>query len=118
MAEKKRASKSPKVKYPIHKKGKHCGYEEYADGSIKVALMYADPLADAGKEADAVEALLKAITEQCHRLLIPITAAQNRFWENVTEDYGLELDRFDYTYNRQTQIITRKDRVVPEKDNR
>jgi hypothetical protein len=99
-----------KNKYPIRKMGKHCGYDEYEDGSIKIAPMYADSFQKANEEAAAVDALLRAVTEQCHRLLVPITAAQQSFWKSLEEDYDFDFEKFDYTYNQQTKIITRTEK--------
>jgi len=79
-----------KEKWPQKKMGLHCGYDLYEDGSIKAAPRYVDALKQIATEREALNALLKVVTEQCHRLLIPITERSKRTWDDLQDDYGLD----------------------------
>jgi len=103
--------KKKNVKYPIHKKGKYCGYEEYEDGSIEIAPQYSQRMNSVLREQSAVDALLRSVTEQCHKLLVPIIEEKERFWRMIADDYGLDLNK--YNYSLQGNIVTRKDKDTP-----
>lgn len=76
--------------FPQHKMGKRCGYEVYADGSIKPAPEYADRFEIASREQLAIKMLLGHVMEHCaaqqRRVLVDFDA----IWGAVCEDYGLE----------------------------
>ena len=96
-----------KVKWPIHKSGKNCGYDEFEDGSIGIAPMYARKIQDALESEKALDDLLAAVTKQCHALFIPITRSKKEFWDDVVNDYGLDLNQFDYSYDTRSNRITK-----------
>jgi len=97
-----------KIVYPIHKMGKYCGYDEHEDGSIVIAPQYVQRFSVITTQERSVDRLLKAVTEQCHNLLVPIIKEKERFWSDVIEDYGFDADKYIYTYNDGT--ITRKEK--------
>lgn len=104
MATKKRR----KPQYPIHKMGKHCGYEEYEDGSIKPAPMYLKQIEEALESEAAMHAFIESFTKQMYKLFKPIHAQKARFWESIRNDYGLDEDNFVYSYHRDTQKISKE----------
>jgi hypothetical protein len=97
-----------KIKYPIHKSGKNCGYDEFEDGSIRVADYYAIPMTEAMVSERAVRNLLESMTKQCHQLLIPIEKKYKDFWDVIKEDYGLDFEKYTYSFNYETKILSRK----------
>ena len=78
-----------KVKYPIHKSGKFCGYDEYEDGSIEIAPQYQEMWNKREEEKAALEALIKSVIAQAHILMIPLENRRKTWWEKVREDYNL-----------------------------
>ena len=99
--------KTKHIKYPIHKMGKTCGYNEFQDGSIEIAGTYWMPMNEAFEQTEALDALLASVTAQCHKLLVPIERNKRRFWDSVEEDYKLDFEKFHYFYNNKTHIITK-----------
>ena len=102
------------IHYPIHKDGKICGYEEYEDGSIKIALSHSQKIDDAMFERTTIIELINSVIAQCQKLLVPIMKAQERFWDNVREDYDLDMKKWEYTYDRESKIISRKEKPKEE----
>jgi hypothetical protein len=96
-----------KDKWPKHKAGKRCGYDEFEDGSISIAPMYSDMIEKILVSEAAIDSLLQAVTAQCHRLLIPLTEEKRNFWSSVKEDYGLDFDGYTYCYNSLAKRICR-----------
>ena len=103
-----------KIKYPIHKMGKTCGYDEYEDGSIKVASIHCQKIDNAMLQEAAVDALLKSVTEQCRNLLIPVMEARRRFWKDVTEDYSFDPNKYSYAYDSVRRVVTKVLKEAPE----
>jgi len=103
-----------KIKYPIHRMGKTCGFEEYEDGSIKIASLHYQKADNASLQEAAADALLKSMTEQCHKLLMPILAAWRHFWKEVVEDYSLDLGKYNYSYNTETKVLSKTLKKAPE----
>lgn len=96
-----------KNKYPIYKMGNFCGYDEYEDGSIKIAPSHYQPLDDALLSEKAVNRLLQSLTEQCHKLLIPIMSVKTHFWDRISEDYSLDSEKYQYSYDPATKMVSR-----------
>ena len=103
-------SNKRKPSYPIHKNGKHCGYEEFEDGSIEVARAHSEKMATLNHAEAAVHSMLDAITRQCHALLNPIEAGKREFWDSLKDDYGLDFDKYDYSYNGNKRVVSRKEK--------
>jgi hypothetical protein len=93
--------------YPRHMMGKMCGYELFEDGSIQIAPSHYQKIDTSRDQEAALQELLAAFTRQCHQLAIPITQLKEVFWQGVKEDYGLDFDKYDYTYNHMTHKISR-----------
>ena len=104
MAEKKN------IKYPISKMGKNTGYVEYEDGSIKIAPLYSSQIDNIIISREAVDELLKSVTAQCQKLVIPLVRAQIQFWEEIRNDYGLDFDKIQWAYDGSKKTITPKER--------
>ena len=96
-----------KDKWPKHKQGKYCGYELFEDGSIQIARMYADKMTKILSAELALDILLRAVTKQCHELLIPLSIDKKDFWESVKEDYGLDFEIYEYSYTTTNHTITK-----------
>lgn len=93
--------------WPKHMMGKWCGYELYEDGGIKVAPTHSDKMAAAIESEVAINALLEAMTKQCHALMLVVTKEKSGFWNGVKEDYGLDTDKTQYTYDHATRTISK-----------
>jgi len=97
-----------KQKYPIHRMGKHCRYEEFEDGSIQIAPTYVERIQRVIVEKSAVEYLVKTVLEQCKTLLVPIEEAEKDFWRSIVYDYSLDEEKYIYTYiPSNTRVIRR-----------
>lgn len=105
-----------KEKKPQHKMGKHCGYEEHEDGSIEIASIHSDVMDRAMLERDAIDAIVESTTRHCAALMRTSIAGAASFWELVKEDYGLDFDKYHYSYHHHTKRISRtpKPKPVPE----
>lgn len=99
--------KSKKISYPIHKMGLHCGYDEYEDGSIKIAPEHSQHMDDFIAQRNAIDEMLKS----CHEMLVPITRARENFWNDVSRDYGFDREKYLYAYHPDTKTITREERT-------
>lgn len=105
-------AKPKKETGPVHKMGKSCGYEEHPDGSIDVAPMYAERMERALIQEEAVNSLLRAVTGQCSNLMVSVVTDRRDFWDRVKEDYGLDFEKYDYSYSRNLRRIVRKEKAV------
>ncbi|MDQ3748025.1 MAG: hypothetical protein M3367_03255 [Acidobacteriota bacterium] len=94
-----------KPKYPIHKMGKHWGYEEFEDGSIIPAPLYTDNFDRALESEDALREMMDIFVERMHKLFNPIFAAKKHFWDSLRDDYGLDPENFEFTYDRKTKKV-------------
>ncbi len=103
--------KKKKITYPIHKMGKYYGYEEYEDGSIKIAPQYSQQIDDSLLKKTSINEILKSVTEQCSKLLISVIKEQTHFWDSIKEDYGLDYEKYQYFYDGCTKTIKRKEKV-------
>jgi hypothetical protein len=95
-----------RVTYPIKKMGKYCGYEEFQDGSIKVAPMYAGDFHEISMDEQAIQNLIKACMAQCHEIQKNVERRKREFFKNVAEDYSLDMDTLNWRYNMSTQRLT------------
>lgn len=108
------ATRKKKIKYPVHKMGKYCGYDEYEDGSFKPAPMYTDRIDEAMENEASLHAFIKSFTEQMYKLFQPIHKEHKRFWESIRNDYGIDEENFDYSYDGTTKIIRKIPKTKPE----
>jgi hypothetical protein len=76
--------------FPQHKMGKRCGYEVYADGSIKPAPDYADRFEMNARERATVRSLLGHIMDHCATLERRARVEADRIWDEICDDYGIE----------------------------
>lgn len=102
-----------KLKYPIHKQGKRCGYDLYEDGSIRVAPMHSDEWDRIADDQASIDLLLAAVTRHCNDLMKPIAVRRRRFWESLQEDYGLP-ERLTYSASDK-RVRVLKDEPEPKK---
>ena len=100
--------KGKKEKHPIHKMGKYCGYQENKDGSIIIAPSHSDKWEPIQYRKTAIDELLKSITKHCVKLGESISRDEHDFWKSVKEDYGLDYEKYIYSYNPTTETISRK----------
>ena len=107
--------KKKKLSYPIHKMGKNYGYDEYEDGSIKIAPLYSEQMDNIVMQEAAIDALLQSLTKQCHQLMMSLIKAKRHFWDSLERDYSLDGDKYDWSYNPCSQILSRKEKVMKEK---
>ena len=96
------------VSYPIHKMGKTCGYEEFEDGSIKIAPVWANRFDQLIARRASVGELLQMIVEHCNELMIPIKQAESSVWTEMENEYGLDRNKYTYQYSQNQGLITRK----------
>lgn len=108
--------KKKTVRFPVYKMGKHCGYHENKDGSIIVAPTYSDQFDSISSRKCALDILLKSVTEQCHKLLIPLMEEQKELWDRMTEDYPLDGKKYEHSYTYGTNTITRKEKKEESAD--
>lgn len=111
-----RAPKAKKQRYPIHKRGQLAGYHEFEDGSITIAPMYAEMIESAMIEEAATHALLRAVTKECQLIMVEVQKKKDRFWRSLDEDYGLHLDKYVYTYEKETRRVSRQLKTEVDKD--
>ena len=97
-----------KVSYPIHKMGKFCGYDEYEDGSIKIAPSHAQKMDNAMVQEAAIQELIQYTMAACQKLMVPIKEAQIQFWKDVAEDYSLDRTKYQYFYEPDSETIRRE----------
>jgi hypothetical protein len=103
-----------RVRYPIHKNGKYCGYDEYEDGSIRIARTHSADMDESMQQEKALIALAEVFAQQCQKIMVSIQKTREHFWERVADDYGLDLNQFHYFYQSDTKMITRKNKQQPE----
>jgi hypothetical protein len=91
----------------MKKNGKFTEYEEYEDGSIKIARKYQKEIADILAKKTVPNELLQAVADQCFNLLSVIRKEEFKFWDKLREDFGLDDTIYTYTYDGQTKLIIR-----------
>lgn len=94
-----------KETWPKRKMGKHCGYSEYEDGSIEIAPRHSDEFERISAEQQALDEFLAAITRVSQPMAKAIADARRKWWKDVVDDYGLEMDGLQY--NPKTRQIRR-----------
>jgi len=110
---KKKSTKKPK--YPIHKMGQTCGYEEFEDGSIEIAPGYSKTFNELLTRETNIRTLLSILTQQCADLLFSVTKGKQDLWEDLKTDYNLDLDKFTYSYTlREKKIVPKKKETETE----
>jgi len=91
-----------------NRSGKRCGYNIISDNKISVAPTYADEFEIIFNDRAAVNNLLDMMTQSCHTLLKPITARQKNLWDRMSDDYGFDIEKNDYSYANGVVTITPK----------
>ena len=97
--------------YPIHKSGERTGYEEFEDGSIKVAPCMSEQMDNLITRKTSLGNLIREFTKQCNELMIPIDEGMNVYWDRISVEYSLDRDKYQYTY-RGNGVISRKEKIV------
>ena len=110
------ASKKKRVRYPIHKMGKHCGYNEYEDGSIEVAPKYSKPMLDIATKEQGINAMLEAVSAHAAAMHRDCQTTRDRIWDDMADDYGLDHEKYAYSLNRRTGRLSRKLRQEPSEN--
>jgi hypothetical protein len=105
-------AKEKKVTWPVHKMGKQCGYEEFEDGSIRIAPRHADTLQQALDKQAAMDEFLASITRVSQTMAAEVNQLKRRFWKNVREDYGL-AESEDWSCTPSTRMLTRRPKDKP-----
>ena len=101
------AKKQPrKPSYPIHKMGKYCGYDEYENGSIRIARTHSEVMARAMAQHSAVEELLKMVTRCSTELLTTIVETKQKFWDDLQNDYGIDMNDKNWSYSFYNKRVT------------
>jgi hypothetical protein len=97
--------------WPQHKVGKHCGYDLNEDGSIEVAPLYSDRMAKIQEDRAVIDELMKSAMRACEALMRPLVVAQNRLWDELCDDYGLDRrEPWQLAYRTLTKV-KKKDAV-------
>ena len=104
--------------YPIHKMGKYCGYEEYEDGSIKVAPSHSDKMFEIMLREQALDSFVASVTLHCQKLLVPIQTDKRKFWESLAEDYSLDFSKYNYFYYSATNRVKRESKEEPKTEDK
>lgn len=74
-------------KYPIHRMGTHYGYDELANGDIKVAPACHDRMDAALQNHRAVESLIQVTLNHCHTLRLQSQNSMDSFWTGIKAEY-------------------------------
>lgn len=82
--------------WPQHKMGKRCGYDLNEDGSIRVASRYSDEFSRIADEQAALDEFLASITRVSQPMAKAIAEARRKWWADMCEDYGLEIENLQY----------------------
>lgn len=90
---------------PQHKEGKRTGYTVCPDGSISLAPTHAQRIDEISAEDVAVSELLRHVTNHCTALLKKTSAARAAWFRSVADDLGIDLRRFNITWNQATQRL-------------
>jgi hypothetical protein len=98
-----------------HLMGKHCGYDLLADGSIKPAPTYIDWFEKTAIQSEAIQSLLSAIIKECNKLSITAQQDRARLWRSLGEDYSLDMDKYEWSFNGETKLLSKK-KKPEEKD--
>ncbi len=95
-----------KVKYPIHKMGKHYGYEEFEDGSIQIAPSLSQIIDNLQNREEAIRRILNFVTRECNEAMAQIVEESKKFWDTVEREYELDVENKIYSYYRRDKKIT------------
>lgn len=96
------------VRWPQHKMGKHCGYNEHEDGSIEIADSHAQQMALALSEQEGIDSLIAAVNSHAAKMYKRTATLRRAFWDGVQDDYGLDFEKFDYFYEAHGKRIKRE----------
>lgn len=106
--------KAAEAKFPRHMSGKDCGYTLYEDGSIEIAPSYADIMSKAEAEAAGINALISALNTNLAKQYESVERAKQHFWKIMGEDYGLDFEKYNYSYNGYTKKVSRIEKGKPK----
>jgi hypothetical protein len=103
------------IRWPQHKSGKQCGYNEYEDGSIEIAPQYADMFLQFESEERALRLLIAALNDHLAKCYKKVGDGQTRFWDRIKDDYSLDFDKYDWSYRAHDRRVLRKEKKTEEK---
>ena len=95
--------------------GAFCGGTQYEDGSIDIAPTYVDQFMDLSHRKQAVDMLLKSVTDHCVGLNRALSKDQGALWKRVCDNYGINL-KTKKTLWAGGERITVTDRPPPDKE--
>lgn len=101
-------AKAKAVKYPIHKMGKQCGYEEFEDGSIRIAPAHRGVYDQYAAKREALDEFLASITRVSQGMSKEISQHGKKFWDGVREDYKDALGDGELIYEPTTGRVSRR----------
>lgn len=96
-----------KVRYPIHNMGKTCGYEEYEDGSIKIAPVLSKKMDALLSKRASIKDLMDSIINHCQELNTEIQSQVEGVWEEIHDEYGLDYVKCTYKYSFRSGIVSK-----------
>lgn len=107
--------KEKAIRWPQHKTGKQCGYQLYEDGSIEVAPSYSEIMEKAEMEQRGINSLVAALNENLAKQLQTVERSRKIFWDLVKDDYGLDFDKFEYSYHAHSRKISKNPKEEAKK---
>jgi hypothetical protein len=87
-----KSKKPTEPRWPQQKMGKRCGYTLNEDGSIEVAPLYSDEMQQVMRAKKVVDELIASTLKAGDALLHPLIERQERVWDDMFDDYGLNRD--------------------------
>jgi hypothetical protein len=108
-------TKEPKARWPQHKMGKFCGYEEYEDGSIRIADTHVEKMVVANNERHGLNLFVEAINNHLAKQYARVAALEKDFWDGIRDDYGLGDEEWGLTYTHHNRRISRRPKDVEKK---
>jgi hypothetical protein len=98
--------KKPAPKFPIHKMGQHCGYDELENGDIVIAPTYADQLDRLSAQQNGIDTMLRAVAKFAAEASAQISNQRRQVWVELSKDYGLTTgDSYEFSPN--TRVVRR-----------
>lgn len=88
-----------------HRMGKFCGYEQLANGNMRVDPTYSHQLREISEKELSLEATANAFAKAMQQLYEPITAAKRKLFARIAEDYDIDLNRVAASLNYETGVL-------------
>ena len=91
---------------PGHHMGNRCGYTRMPDGRIKPAPTYADEFERLNEQTFGINNMLKMVSSTAADMLTEVRRRQKEVWDRLCEDYGLDKEACDITYDGYYVTVT------------